>query len=235
MKNRTKLLSLLIAMSLVAMGCSHIGAADKEPASYGYSNEESVDNSTSDKESANNGASDEESVENDTSDNKSADNEVKESPLDSKLSKVAWHDSEDWADDATIEFTFTDGITKKFDICPPSYVESMNQKDMDNDGEEEYVFHIIFSNTLGEHTLLYVYKVHPDIYENKVEQLFPGNTGITEVDENAFYEEETTVEVDGKSKNAIKVECAVKEDGMGKETYNGIIYYDNGQWKEYNK
>ena len=229
MKNRTKLLSLLFAMSLAATGCGHTGAPDKEPVDSGIN--ESVDSEAErpvDNEMK-------EPVDNETEE--PVDQEVNEAPLDSKVSKVTWSDCTNdssktfYGDDATIEFTFTDGTTQEVVIGAYSTVDSMNKNDMDNDGEEEYVFHITYVNTIGENEFLYVYKID----DNKAELWFPGNTGITEVDENACLEEETTVEVDGKNKNAIKVECAVRDEGRAKATYDGIIYYDNGQWNEYNK
>ena len=218
MKTRTKLLSLLIAISFAATGCGHAGASDNETVDSGIN--ESIDSEA------------EEPVDNEVKE--PVDQEVNEAPLDSKVSKVTWSDcandsSKTFSDDATIDFTFTDGTTQEVVIGAYSTVDSMNKNDMDNDGEEEYVFHTTYVNTIGENHFLYVYKVD----DNKAEQWFPGNTGITEVDENSSQQEETTVEVDGKNKNAIKVECAVKDEGIAKATYDGIIYYDNGQWNEY--
>lgn len=147
---------------------------------------------------------------------------------------VTWDDcvvnpSKSISDDAIIEFTLADGTGYTDNIGSYSYIEALEYNDLDNDGEDEYVFRVSFSNTLSEYELLRVYK----IVDGKVEKLFPDDTGIKEVDENAVWEEQTVVQVDGATKNAIKVQCYIKEDGVGKLTYEGIIYYDNGQWNEY--
>ena len=116
------MLSLLIAMSFAATGCGHAGASDIEP----VNNEE--------KEPVDNEAK------------TPVDQDMNEAPLDSKVSKVTWSDcandsSKTFSDDATIEFNFTDGTTQEVVIGAYSTVDSMNKNDMDNDGEEEYVFH----------------------------------------------------------------------------------------------
>ena len=102
----------------------------------------------------------------------------------------------------TYDITLADGTVQEVVVGSYTAIQSMGYNDIDNDGEDEYVFHIYFTNTLGEHEFLHVYK----IADNKVEQFFPGNTGIAEVDEHAYWETETVVEVDGALKNAIKVE-----------------------------
>lgn len=131
-----------------------------------------------------------------------------------------------------INFTLTDGTVVEANTGVVGlYAETMYRRDIDNDGEYEYVFPSYYANTLGEHFVIFVFKLEGD----EMKLIFPDTeTGIEEIDNNeVMYAMDTTVVVDGNTKTAIRIETYHKENGEAVEDYKGIIYYEDGEWIEF--
>lgn len=151
--------------------------------------------------------------------------------LDSKVKEIDW--SQNMSDfPFFINFTLNDGtvVEANTGIVGLS-VDTMYRRDIDNDGEYEYVFPSYYANTLGEHFVIFAFKLEGD----EMELIFPGTeTGIEEIDNNdVMYALDTVISVDGHEKTAIRVESYHKDNGEAVEDFIGIIYYEDGTWYEF--
>ncbi len=141
-------------------------------------------------------------------------------------------------EDTVFKFYLNDKTTKEVSTNFDPAVTGMEMLDVDNDGEEEYVFKGYFSNTAAEYSLLYIFECK----DGEVVQLYP-TKDIPQLAAETQWEGMTegdladsilvTVEENGKTLNAIEVRLFGKEDGETQEEYHATLVCRDGHWEEF--
>jgi len=142
-----------------------------------------------------------------------------------EVTDVTW--TADHINNAVISFDMSDETVQEMDTGLAMDIKSMEMIDIDNDGEDEYVIHGYFVNTVGENYPIYVYKLE----DNTVKQIFPNQELEDLKDEPVFSAELSTIDLNEDTLNAIKVRVYDKIEGIGYEKLYEVIYCQEGEWQ----